>query len=108
MAKPRVDELDFDSAEEFLAERPQCRHLRVRRRADLLTIESGSPRDPVPHARLRQVTVHLWRLEMPTHSERWETTPFRDQLRTLLEMLVSDFGWALAPIDDGAWHERHR
>jgi hypothetical protein len=106
MAKHRVDELDFDSAEEFFAELPQCRHLRVRRRADLLTIESGDPRDPVPHARLRQVTVHLWRLEMPTHSGRWETTPLRDQLRALLEMLARDFGWALAPIDE-AWPEKH-
>ncbi len=100
MAKHRVDELDFDTAEEFFAELLSYRHLRVRRRADLLTIESGSPRDPVPHARLRQVTVHLWRLEMPTHSGRWETTPFRDELTALLEMLVSDFSWALAPIDE--------
>ena len=100
MAKHRVDDLDFDSVEEFFARRPRCRHLRVRRRADLLTIESGSPRDPVPHARLRQVTVHLWRLEMPTHLGRWETTPFRENLQTLLELLVSDFAWALAPIDD--------
>jgi len=100
MAKHRVDELDFDAAEEFFDELPKYRHLRVRRRADLLTIESGSPQDPVPHARLRQVTVHLWRLEMPTHSGRWETTPFRDNLMALLEMLVSDFGWTLAPIDE--------
>ena len=100
MAKHRVDELDFDTAEEFFAELPQYRHLRVRRRADLLTIVSGSPQDPVPHARLRQVTVHLWRLEMATHSGRWETTPFRDDLLALLGILVSEFDWALDPIDE--------
>ena len=100
MAKHRVDELDFDAAEEFFAELPQYRHLRVRRRADLLTIESGNPQDPVRHARLRQVTVQWYRLEMPTHTGRWETTPFRDDLMVLLELLVTVFGWTLAPIEE--------
>jgi len=98
--KHRVDELDFDAAEDFFGERAEYRHLRVRRRADLLTIVSGSPQGPVPRARLRQVTVHLWRLEMPTHTGRWETTPFREDLMVLLKLLVTDFGWTLAPIDD--------
>jgi len=100
MPKYRVDELDFGAAEEFFEERPEYRHLRVRRRADLLTIESESAQGPVPCARLRQVTAQLWRLEMSTHTGRWETTPFREDLMVLLNLLVTDFGWTLAPLDE--------
>ncbi len=74
-------------------------HLRVRARGDLLTIESGPEQDPTPHARLRQDTVHLWRLEMATHSGRWEPTPFRDTATNLVATLVEQFGWTLAPQD---------
>jgi hypothetical protein len=68
----------------------------VRRRADLLTLESGSPENPRRHARLRRVTIHLWRLEMPEGSSRWSATPFREQLNSLLERLVRQFPWTLA------------
>ncbi len=97
--KHRADEFDLEAVEEHLAESPELRHIRVRRRADLLTLESGDPRDPVPHARLRRVSVHLWQLEMSTHTGRWEPTPFRDQLTPLLDMLTDDFAWTLVPID---------
>lgn len=70
-------------------------HLRVRRRGDLLILESGPAEAPRRHAHLRRVTVHLWRLEMPTSSSRWDLTPFRDQLKVLLEMLVQQFPWTL-------------
>jgi len=72
------------------------KHLRVRRRGDVLTIESGPKTDPFPHARVRRETVHLWRLEMPTSTGRWETTPVRDVPDTLVAILVSVFPWALA------------
>ncbi len=97
--KHRADELDLDAVEEHLAESPELRHIRVRMRADLLTLESGDPRNPVRHARLRRVSVHLWWLEMSTHTGRWEPTPFRDELTTLLEMLTDEFAWTLLPID---------
>lgn len=73
------------------------KHLRVRRRGELLTIESGDKKDPVPHARLRRETVHLWRLEMPTHTGTWDPTPIRDLIGRLLALLTTDFSWALAP-----------
>ena len=88
---------DVLAVEAFLALYPALNHLRVRRRGDLLTLESGPAEAPCRHARLRRVTVHLWRLEMPTSSSRWELTPFRDQLKVLLQMLVEQFPWALAP-----------
>jgi hypothetical protein len=71
-------------------------HLRVRRRADLLVLESGPSNAPWPHARFRRETVHLWRLEFPTQTGSWETTPFRDQLARLLDTLINDFPWTLS------------
>lgn len=87
---------DVFAVEAFLALYPALSHLRVRRRGDLLTLESGPAEALRRHARLRRVTVHLWRLEMPTSSSRWDLTPFRDQLKILLEMLVEQFPWTLA------------
>jgi hypothetical protein len=71
-------------------------HLRVRRRADALTLESGPDDDPFPHAKLRRRGADIWQLYMPTRS-RWEATPFCATRDELLAMLVADFGWALAP-----------
>jgi hypothetical protein len=92
-------------AEDYHAEETQddlaaggFKHLRVRHRADLLTIESGSKGDPHPHARLRRDGVHLWILEMP-HAGGWERTPIRTQLPALLQLLMTQFSWALAPVE---------
>jgi hypothetical protein len=74
------------------------RHLRARHRADLVTIESGLAKDPWPHARLRRVGVHVWQLEMATHTGRWQPTPLRGPQDRLLAMLVDQFGWTLQPI----------
>jgi len=84
---------------EILASYQGLDHLRVRHRADLVIIESGSPHDPIAHARFRRVTVHLWRLEMATHTSQWQPTPLRDQLERLVETLVQDFAWTLARIE---------
>lgn len=100
MAKQRAEGSQAREVEQFLRRFPELHHLRVRRRGDLLTLESGPPRDPLRHARLRRDTVHLWRLEMATHTGRWEKTPFRDQLMTLLELLVSQFPWILADFEN--------
>ena len=97
MTRFQAEARDAHSAEAFFAQYPSLSHLRVRRRGDLLTLESGPQNDPLRHARLRRVTVHLWRLEMPAAPDRWNSTPFRDQLGALLEMLVQKFPWTLAP-----------
>ena len=97
---PKLQASSSDAAEvaAFLRGRG-LRHLRARHRADLVTIESGSSKDPWPHARLRRVGVHLWQLEMATHTGRWEPTPLRGQREQLLSMLVDKFGWTLQPIE---------
>lgn len=73
-------------------------HLRVRKRGGLLTIVSGDQDDPWPHARLRRDTVHLWRLEMAVRGGRWERTPFRATMDELVDLLVDQFSWTIAPV----------
>ncbi len=73
-------------------------HLRARRRGRVVTLESGPKGEVVPHARFRRDTVHLWTLEMPTHSGRWEPTPLRDHFEVLLQTLKTQFPWTLAAI----------
>ena len=92
----RVESHHTRTAEKFLCEKHGLTHLRVRHRADLLTIESGSKADRRPHARLRRVGVHRWQLEMATHTGRWQPTPIRASHEDLLEILVHEFGWTLA------------
>ena len=83
----------------LLAAYDELGHIRVRARGDVLTLESGPEDDPVPHARLRHDTVHLWTLEMPARGGRWDKTPFRAQLDELVPLLVEQFGWCLEPIE---------
>lgn len=75
-------------------------HLRTRHRADIVTIESGSTDDAVPHARLKRVSVHLWILEIADHRGKWEATPVRTTLEAAISTLVEEFGWLLTPIED--------
>jgi hypothetical protein len=97
MPKLAADENDAGDLEDALVERG-FPYLRVRHRGALLTIESGSKGAPVPHARLRRDTVHLWILEMPTHTGRWEPTPFRQTKNQHVELLATQLAWALAPL----------
>jgi hypothetical protein len=97
--KLRADEIDAEDLGDLLAEREGLDHLRVRRRADLLTVESGPKADPIPHARFRRSSVHLWTLECATHTGHWERTGFRDTLPRLVELLVTTLPWTVAPIE---------
>ena len=95
---PLLDEDDEHEVLEFLADRRGLKHLRVRRRAELLTIESCPASDPVRHAPLRRVTVHTWTLECATHTGRWEKTGCRGALLTVLGELTSELALVLAPL----------
>jgi hypothetical protein len=99
MAKPKAESWDADAILERLHAQAGLDHLRVRHRADLVTIESGPEGDPVLHARLRRVAVSLWTLEMATHNGRWEKTPYRATRDKIVDTLMQDFGWVLEPID---------
>lgn len=98
MPKRTLDEYWADDLKDSLAEHG-LHHLRVRRRGDLLVIESGPAKSPVAHARFRRETVHLWRLEVASHDGSWEPTPLRDNLDRLLSALVTQFPWALEARD---------
>ncbi|MBI2392302.1 MAG: hypothetical protein HYV09_22125 [Deltaproteobacteria bacterium] len=98
MPARRAEEMHAADARDFLAARRGLGHLRVRRRAELLILESGPDDDPIPHARLRRVAVHLWTLECATHTGRWEKTGFRDRLEPLLELLVTTLPWVVVPL----------
>ena len=98
MPKHLAEAGDAQALEAFLHER-ELRHLRVRHRADLLTIESGPVEDPIPHARLRRVTVQYWRLEMPARSGKWELTPYRGLRDEIQELLVDSCPWTLVAVE---------
>jgi hypothetical protein len=98
MPKHSADENHVASVELFLAH-AGIDHLRVRKRGDLVVLESGPADDPTPRARFRRDTLHLWTLEFATHTGRWEKTPFRDQLRSLLELVTTTFPWTIAPLE---------
>jgi len=72
-------------------------HLRARKYGQLVIIESGPEADPFLHARLRRDTVHLWKLEIATHTGRWENTGLRGLWRDLLRELLTHYPWTLAP-----------
>lgn len=84
---------------DLLATRDGLGHLRVRRRADLLTLESGPKADPILHARFRRASVHYWTLECASHTGRWERTGFRDTLPQLVDLLVTTLPWTIASIE---------
>lgn len=86
---------DVRGVETVLRQFPELAHLRVRRRAALVTIESGATDDPIPHARLRRLAAKVWQLEMANHMGRWEPTPFHGPRDALVEALVGNFGWTL-------------
>jgi hypothetical protein len=82
----------------LLARYPHLRHLRVRQRADTLTLESGPEVDPVKHVRFRRVASHLWIAEVASHTGRWQPSGLRGHLDMLLQSFVNDFSWTLTPI----------
>ena len=96
MAKLPAEKHDASSIEELL-HGLRLIHLRARARAELVTIESGPPYWPVPHARLRREGVHVWRLEM-ANGTRWEPTVHRGQRDDIVRLLVEQYPWMVEPV----------
>ena len=76
---------------------PSCKHLRCRKRADTIVIESGPADDPFPRLRLRKLAARNWGVDASTHTARWERMPFQGPLPELLPMVAESFPWLLAP-----------
>ncbi|WP_437523245.1 hypothetical protein WME79_15145 [Sorangium sp. So ce726] len=98
MSKPSASPEHAASVRAYLAAEGMS-HLRARKYGQLVIIESGPGAGPIAHARLRRDTVHLWTLEIATHTGRWEKTGFRGPWQDLLKLLMTDFPWTLAPIE---------
>lgn len=74
-------------------------HLRVRKRGDLITIESGPKKDPIRHVRMRRATRQWYTLEIATHTGLWQQVPLRARAHELLKTVISNFPWVLMPIE---------
>jgi len=75
-------------------------HLRVRKRGDLLTFESGPKQDPVRHIRLRRATQQWYFLEIATHDGQWQRVPtIRARASHVFETVIREFPWVLMPIE---------
>jgi hypothetical protein len=96
MSKLHAEQHDADGVRQLL-HALKLRHLRVRRRADVVTIESGPADWPVPHARLRREGVHIWRLEM-ADGQRWAPTLHRGQRDAIVRLLVEQYPWMVEPV----------
>jgi hypothetical protein len=94
-----VEDYHADEVLKRLADFEGLDHIRARRRADLLTLESGPKTDAIPHTRFRRVGVHRWQLEMPLRGGGWDRTPDRAQLMELLDAVIKNYGWMLARRD---------
>jgi hypothetical protein len=94
----RADSDAVEEVEDFLADRPELAHLRIRSRGPLITLESGPAHDPIPHARFRRLSVHYWTLECATHTSRWEPTGERATLEKLLQLAIDSYPWVFEPV----------
>jgi hypothetical protein len=72
-------------------------HLRCRKRASTIVIESGPKKDAITHVRFRKLGVHVWAADAATHTGRWEHMPVRGLLAENLRLIADTFPWLLAP-----------
>lgn len=73
-------------------------HVRARKYGATVIVESGPEQDPVRHFRLRRDTAHLWCLDIAGRGDRWERTPLRANLDSLVSTVVEQFPWTLADL----------
>ena len=99
MASASIGPQHLAIAARWLQKHDELAHIRVRKQAQLLILESGPKGDPIRHTRLRRIPSGEWLLEMP-HRSRWQATPFADvELEPLLDLVRDDFGWLLMKIE---------
>jgi hypothetical protein len=93
MPNPASD-ADVAAVKSFL-KTARLTHLRCRRRADTVVIESGPTGDSVPHIRLRKLGARIWATEAATHTGRWERMPLRGPIVENLQAIADTFPWLL-------------
>jgi hypothetical protein len=97
MPSPAAESRHATHVEDLLHQRGAS-HLRARKYGSAVLVESEPASDPVKHFRLRRESSVLWRLDMATHTGRWEPTPFRGAIDDLVTTVADDFPWTLTPI----------
>lgn len=85
----------IEELEEKLRKHNGLSHLRVTKRGDSLSILSGETGDTMKHARLTYLGSNEWGLSLPTHTGRWEPTPFTGTMDDILDTLTNNFGFYL-------------
>ena len=80
----------------LLAERSGLEHLEVRPRGKALTLCSDGQHGLEKHAKLTWLGGQLWALSLPTHTGRWEKTPFTGAMPELFQTLTQMLGFHLA------------
>jgi hypothetical protein len=94
MPKFRAEESQAEEVRSILRRHKTLKHLRVRKYADTLLIESDDHGEVVRHTRLRRLSVSYWRLEMPAGS-RWQVVPEKALLPDLVNDLIKLYPWVL-------------
>lgn len=90
-----ASDADLSAVKSFLST-AGLKHLRCRKRAATVVIESGPPGDLVPRLRLRKLAATIWTTDAATHTGRWEPMPLRGALRENLRTVAETFPWLLA------------
>lgn len=72
-------------------------HLRVRRHGASLVLYSLLEDDKVNRARLTAVSRTRWRLDMPLHTGRWQSTPYVGTLTDIFHILTTELSPFIAP-----------
>jgi hypothetical protein len=92
---PPIDRSHVEELRHILS-RLGLQEFHVAKHSPCLRVEAIDEQGNYPVLRLRRDTVHLWILELPKSTNRWETTPYRATMPELMNMVVADFGWLLA------------
>jgi hypothetical protein len=80
----------------LLAEQAGLDHLTVKCRGRSLTLFSEDAHGPTRHAKLDWLGAELWGLCLPTHTGRWEKTPFTGSLDEIFQTLIQMLPFHLA------------
>jgi hypothetical protein len=72
-------------------------HLRARVVRDAIFIESGPTENPRVRLRFRPLPRDDWRVDVRSHSGRWEPIPFVGPRGNMVAWIHQDFTWLLAP-----------
>ena len=78
--------------EKLIADHGGLDHILVKRRGKSCTLYSETPHGPDLHAKFDPLGRNVWRLSLPTHTGRWEKTPFIGSMDEVVQVLTQMLG----------------